>query len=191
MQLEDDHPPDSPSADRGRDAIWPPLPAGRLDCYVSLWQLELWLRELVYLELKSRYGTDWAKYLVGLRPGPQRADSRLTHMPTRERGPLSYITFDSLLKTISKHGRLFAPYLPVRSVWDDGAFFPRLTVKSGETAPRACGWCRVREACLRGDSSSHRRLADWAKASEEHQERLSPPEAAIHGLWWMDAQKGR
>lgn len=116
--MEDDHSPDSPSANRGSNAIWPPLPSGRLDCYVSLWQLELWLRELVYLELKSRYGTDWAKYLVGLRRGPKRADSRLTHMPTRERGPLSYLTFDALIKTISKHRRLFAPYLPVRSVWD-------------------------------------------------------------------------
>ncbi|MBW7996825.1 MAG: hypothetical protein FVQ81_09725 [Candidatus Glassbacteria bacterium] len=116
--MQDVHSPDPPSGNRGTSSIWPPLPSGRLDCYVSLWQLELWLRELVYLELKSRYGTDWANYLVGLRPGPQRADSRLTHMPTRERGPLSYLTFDALIKTISKHRRLFAPYLPVRSVWD-------------------------------------------------------------------------
>lgn len=39
-------------------------------------------------------------------------------MPTRERGPLSYLTFNDLLKTVSKHRRLFAPYLPIRSVWD-------------------------------------------------------------------------
>ena len=116
--MGDDRAAAPPSADRETSSIWPPLPAGRLDCYISLWQLELWLRELVYLELKSRYGTDWAKYLVALRPGPQRADSRLTHMPTRERGPLSYLTFDALIKTISRHRRLFAPYLPVRSVWD-------------------------------------------------------------------------
>lgn len=107
-----------PSATGHLDTIWPPLPEGRLECYVSLWQLELWLRELVYLELKARYGIDWSQHLVGVRAGPKRADSRLTHMPTRERGPLSYLTFNGLLKTISKHRRLFAPYLPIRSVWD-------------------------------------------------------------------------
>ena len=70
------------------------------------------------MELKSRCGNDWAEHIVGKRSRAQQADRRLTHMPTRERGPLSYITFDALIKTISKYRRLFAPYLPVRSVWD-------------------------------------------------------------------------
>lgn len=117
-KLEEEHTTE-PSIERSpEDSIWPPLPPGRLDCYVRLWQLEQWLRELVYVELKSRYGPGWAKHIV--RPGhrAQQADSRLTHMPTRERGPLSYITFDALIKTVSKHRRLYAPYLPVRSIWD-------------------------------------------------------------------------
>ncbi|TPK82543.1 hypothetical protein FJ936_23905 [Mesorhizobium sp. B2-4-13] len=112
--------------------VWPPMPSGRLDCYTLLWQLELWLREIVYLELKTRYGSAWASHIVvqsgkrsrqikkGLSEAGARsqlADSRLTHMPTRERNPLSYITFDTLLKTVSRHWRLFAPYLPVLSIW--------------------------------------------------------------------------
>ncbi len=39
-------------------------------------------------------------------------------MPTRERRPLSYISFDSLVRTISRRRHLFAPYLPIRSIWD-------------------------------------------------------------------------
>lgn len=44
--------------------VWPPMPSGRLDCYTLLWQLELWLREIVYLELKTRYGSAWASHIV-------------------------------------------------------------------------------------------------------------------------------
>ncbi|MET3579962.1 hypothetical protein ABID19_002993 [Mesorhizobium robiniae] len=114
--------------------IWPPMPVGRLACYTKLWQLELWLREIVYVELSARYGTAWADQIDvqsgkrSQKPPKKRpqlagarsiqADSRLTHMPTRERSPLSYIAFDALLKIISRHRRLFAPYLPVKSVWD-------------------------------------------------------------------------
>ncbi|MER8798300.1 hypothetical protein NKH75_29730 [Mesorhizobium sp. M0984] len=114
--------------------IWPPMPVGRLACYTKLWQLELWLREIVYVELNARYGSAWVDRIdvqSGKRvqkPSKKRsqspaarsiqADSRLTHMPTRERSPLSYNTFDALLKTIGKHRRLFAPYLPARSIWD-------------------------------------------------------------------------
>ena len=107
-----------PSAAKQLYDFWPPLPEGRFDCYASLSQLELWLRELVYLELKTRYGINWSQHLVGAREGPQKADSQLTHMPTRERSPLSYLTFNNLTKTISKHRRLFAPYLPKKSIWD-------------------------------------------------------------------------
>lgn len=67
------------------DWIWPPLPPGRLDCYRRLWQLELWLRELVYVELKCRYGDEWVDHIHQKGKGARRADNRLTHMPTRER----------------------------------------------------------------------------------------------------------
>lgn len=110
--------PDDEFEQQAHRSVWPPLPEGRLECYVRLWQLELWLRELVYLELKSRYGTAWSSRLFGYGTQPQKADARLTHMPTREQGPLSYITFSSLLKTIRKNRHLFAPYLPVPSIWN-------------------------------------------------------------------------
>lgn len=70
------------------------------------------------MELKARYGNEWEKRVVGSASRAQKADSRLHHMPTRERGQLSYVSFDSLAKTISKHRRLFAPFLPVRSIWE-------------------------------------------------------------------------
>ncbi len=46
----------------------------------------------------------------------------------------------------------------VLTVWDEGAFFPRLLDPPGRRTPRACDWCAVRQACLQGDSGAGLRL---------------------------------
>ncbi|HUF79410.1 MAG TPA: PD-(D/E)XK nuclease family protein, partial [Thermoanaerobaculia bacterium] len=50
------------------------------------------------------------------------------------------------------------------AAWDGGAFFPRLVEPDKDEEPALCGYCEVREACLRGDSGARRRLAAWAEA---------------------------
>jgi hypothetical protein len=41
--------------------------------------------------------------------------------------------------------------------WDEGVFFPRLEEPGGRE-PTACRYCRIAEACARGDSGARRRL---------------------------------
>ncbi|MDD5564022.1 MAG: PD-(D/E)XK nuclease family protein [Thermoanaerobaculaceae bacterium] len=74
----------------------------------------------------------------------------------------------------------------VVSLWDRGAFFPRLEEPDDGNEPRRCAGCEVRDACLRGDSGSRRRLALWA-AANAHADGLSGAEAALLGVWRLHA----
>lgn len=46
--------------------------------------------------------------------------------------------------------------------WYAGIFFPRLVEADADREPRACEYCSVAEACLRGDSNLRGRLRDWS-----------------------------
>ncbi len=46
--------------------------------------------------------------------------------------------------------------------WDQGAFVPRLSEPRRDYEPRACRYCEVSEACVRGDSTARARLVRWA-----------------------------
>ena len=75
-----------------------------------MFQLETWLREMVYLELKAHFGCEWwTKADQALKRGKTRgipgekslkADKKYPHMSTPENDPLWYLAFDSLLKII-------------------------------------------------------------------------------------------
>lgn len=93
------------------------LPPDRLTSYARLWQFETWLREMVYVELRSRYGDNWMTRIAGSSARAQSADRRLTYMPTRETYPTNYVTLETLLRTIGSNWYLFKPYLPARSLW--------------------------------------------------------------------------
>src|SRR6185436_16762986 len=60
-----------------------------------LWQLEVWLREMVYVELRAR-DADWQqpikKVVQNWPPRSLDSDKRLTHMATRHEGAISYLT---------------------------------------------------------------------------------------------------
>lgn len=52
----------------------------------------------------------------------------------------------------------------IAAAWRAGVFLPRLLAPGGsdrQLQNPACAWCRVSEACLRGDSAATRRLASW------------------------------
>lgn len=93
------------------------IPPERLSTYSRLWQLETWLRTLVYVELRARYADTWQSHLKNTSPRAQEKDDELTHMPTRESLPISYMQLRDLLATISSHWRLFQPYLPPKPIW--------------------------------------------------------------------------
>ena len=39
------------------------LPPERLSTYARLWQFETWLRTMVYVEFRARYGDSWTSHL--------------------------------------------------------------------------------------------------------------------------------
>ncbi|MGS2619676.1 hypothetical protein ACVCAH_35115 [Micromonospora sp. LZ34] len=92
------------------------LPRRVVTTYVRLWQLETWLRQMAYVELRALFGGGWHQQIAP--PGKALSnDLQLTHMPGPERFPISYVTFGSLLRTINNNWSLFEPYLPPQDLW--------------------------------------------------------------------------
>ena len=93
----------------------PELPKRMLSTYARLWQLETWLRRMVYVELRALRGDDWS---AGIKAEAHyKADKRLSHMPTPEEDPLSYITFSQLTGLISNNWNGFGCYFPPENIW--------------------------------------------------------------------------
>lgn len=94
--------------------------------FVRLHQLEIWLREMVYLELRAYYGDQWWSKAeaalkrcrsVGIPPDKSlKADRKHPHMSTPETDPLWFLSFESLLKVLFDPTlwRLFRPYLTTK-----------------------------------------------------------------------------
>lgn len=100
---------------------WVPteLPRERLWTYALLWDFESWLRTMVYVELRACYGDGWeSKLKKGQAEKAQDHDKNLSHMPTRERLPTSYMQLGDLLKTVDAEWKLFEPYFPPRDLWN-------------------------------------------------------------------------
>ncbi|MCP4869813.1 MAG: hypothetical protein GY898_13970 [Proteobacteria bacterium] len=47
---------------------------------------------------------------------------------------------------------------------EGGVMFPRLVDPTGQREPRPCSYCRVAEACLRGDSGVRGRMVRWSQS---------------------------
>lgn len=84
--------------------------------YARLWQLEKWLREMVYVELKAKKGRNWFKF--DKTKNTYEADKALTHIPTANSNPLSFTTFPELVKLIRNNWDLFSVYLPPKNIWE-------------------------------------------------------------------------
>jgi hypothetical protein len=84
--------------------------------YARLWQLEKWLRELVYVELKSKKGRNWINF--NKTKNKYEQDKKLQHIPTTDQSPLSYLTFSELTNLINNNWDLFSKYLPPLNLWD-------------------------------------------------------------------------
>jgi Swt1-like HEPN len=95
----------------------PELSQRTLDTYARLWQLETWLRRLVYIELRAFVGDGWALKVTRAQK-PKENDKRLTHMPTPEENLLSYAQLSELSSIISENWRLFEPFLPPQNIWE-------------------------------------------------------------------------
>jgi hypothetical protein len=97
--------------------IVPEVPKRALEIFARLWQLETWLRRMVYVELRALKGDDWAQELPPLSKS-FGADKALRHMPTPEMNVLSYSTLTKLMEAIGKHWTCFECYFPPKDILD-------------------------------------------------------------------------
>ena len=93
-------------------------PGDTLALYNRLWQLETWLREMVYVELRT-FEKDWENYLPRAKGEyPRSKDKRLTHMATAQESLLAYLTFSDLWNIIldDKLWDCFSLYFPPKDI---------------------------------------------------------------------------
>jgi hypothetical protein len=93
------------------------MPPTSAALYARWWQLETWLRELCYVELRALYGATWQN-VVKNRPERQAKDAAFTHMSGPDNdNPLAYLDYSQLLELIDGHWSQFGYALLHPSAW--------------------------------------------------------------------------
>lgn len=82
--------------------------------YARLCQFEKWLREMIYIELKSKKGRTWFNF--NKTKATYETDKILTHIPAINDNPLSFTTFPELIKLINNNWDIFNKYLPPKHI---------------------------------------------------------------------------
>lgn len=94
------------------------MPAAASALYSRWWQLETWLRSLVYLELRSANGSVWADVLPKTSANRQQSDEEYRHMRTPDaQDQLAYLDAGPLLQLTHDQWSLFRLYLPTQAIW--------------------------------------------------------------------------
>ncbi|MFG2065064.1 Swt1 family HEPN domain-containing protein [Micromonospora sp. NPDC048871] len=82
------------------------------------WQLETWLRSLVYVELRARFGDSWLEQVPERARSLARSEARLTHMTSPDSDLiLAYADLSHLFEIIERHWDLFESSLIQQEVW--------------------------------------------------------------------------
>ncbi len=110
---------DNPAVERAvRVATSTGMPHASIALYARWWQLETWLRELAYVELRSMYGVEW-RNAVKVASGRQEKDAAYTHMVGADvENPLAYLDYSQLVNLIAENWPHFEYALLGRTVWD-------------------------------------------------------------------------
>jgi hypothetical protein len=86
--------------------------------YGRWWQLETWLRSLIYVELRARDGVNWAAALPPRAEDRETKDRRHAYMATPDaQARLAYLDLSPLLDLLGEHWSLFADSLIDQEVW--------------------------------------------------------------------------
>jgi hypothetical protein len=94
------------------------VPTASLALYARWWQLEAWLRELVYVELRALHGREWGD-VVRAASGRQSADASYTHMQGADnKNPLAYLDYSQIVSLIDEHWDTFEYALLTKKAWD-------------------------------------------------------------------------
>lgn len=79
------------------------MPQESVAIFARWWQLEMWLRELVYVELRSLHGAGWES-AAAAATGRQQQDAKFLHMSSVDSdNPLAYLDYSQLLRLIEEH----------------------------------------------------------------------------------------
>lgn len=94
------------------------MPATASALYSRWWQLETWLRSLVYVEFRSAKGAAWGDTLPSTSADRQLKDEEYRHMPTPDaQDQLAYLDAGPLLQLTLDQWPLFRSYLPALKIW--------------------------------------------------------------------------
>ncbi|MBR8186576.1 hypothetical protein KDW54_29725 [Burkholderia ambifaria] len=94
------------------------MPAAASALYSRWWQLETWLRSLVYVELRSAKGSAWAEGLPSNSASRQQDDEAYHYMRTPDaQDQLAYLDAGPLLKLTIDQWSLFGSYFPSEKIW--------------------------------------------------------------------------
>jgi Swt1-like HEPN len=94
------------------------VPAESLAFFGRWWQLERWLREMAYFELRARYGVEWTAHLSPQATSRAGGDAINDYMATADSDDLlAYADVSVLFRLLEDHWDLFAGYLPGKRRW--------------------------------------------------------------------------
>lgn len=98
------------------------VPIEALSFFGRWWQLERWLREMVYVELRAKYGPAWTAHLSGPAPNRASADVANAYMASADASDLlSYADAPVLFRLVLDQWDLFSRYLPSLARWRGSA----------------------------------------------------------------------
>ncbi|WP_216854636.1 hypothetical protein [Rhodococcus opacus] len=98
-----------------RAAVAANVTPAALALYGRWWQLETWLRELVYVELRANFGVSWVSALSLGAPAEPEAVSHMSGPD--DANPLAHLDYSELLAVIDDHWDLLAYALIDRDAW--------------------------------------------------------------------------
>jgi Swt1-like HEPN len=94
------------------------VPNSALEVYARWWQLETYLREVVYTELRCAYGRAWVEHLGDGAPIRAERDRVNAYMASADADELlGYADVTALLRVIDAHWHLFEAILLPRTRW--------------------------------------------------------------------------
>lgn len=101
-----------------RSGVRSGVPPASLALYARWWQLEAWLRDLLYVELRAMHGTRWGE-VVRQAMGRQSVDATYTHMHGADTGnPLAYLDYSQIVEVISTKWESLGYALLPRKAWE-------------------------------------------------------------------------
>lgn len=162
------------------------MPSRSAALYARWWQLETWLRQLVYVELRARDGVAWTD-VVKAAEARQKQDAAYTHMtgPDNE-NPLAYLDYSQLVKIIDDNWGLFEYALIERDAWKGRqSELKRIRHRIGHVrAPHSDDLSRLEQTLRDLELGAFKALASYTMRSEVRSGRST--DAVTQG--WIDRQ---